>query len=95
MPNVGDFELSKSPHHWQCVAGVTSGEDFNHFLSVLWLQRLASREFPAALSRSLHVEIDPALQIEIEGAVGIDVGVDQRGETAIVFRCHARRPGRL
>ncbi len=34
------------------------------------------------------VEIYPAVQIEIESAVGIDARIDQRRETAIIFRCH-------
>jgi hypothetical protein len=41
------------------------------------------------------LEIDAAIEIELEATVGIDVTVDQRCETAIVFRRQVRCPFRL
>ena len=32
------------------------------------------------------VEIDPGVQIDVVSAIGVDVGVDQRGQTAKIFR---------
>lgn len=49
--------------------------------------------FGAYSSRGDFAKIYPAVQIEIEPAIGIDVSVDQRCEAAIIFRFHTAVPG--
>ena len=58
--------------------------------SQLWTQK---RAFSRRCSGGDFAEIYPAVQIEIKPAVGIDVSVDQRRETAIIFRHHTTVPG--
>src|SRR3546814_10005514 len=46
-------------------------------------------------SGSKPPKIDPALQIEVEAAIRIDVAVNQRCEAAIIIRRHPARPFRF
>src|SRR3546814_6717261 len=39
-------------------------------------------------------DLDPAIQIEVEAAIRIDVAVNQRCEAAIIIRRHPARPFR-
>src|SRR3546814_4170522 len=43
-------------------------------------------------SGSKPPKIDPAIQIEVEAAIRIDVAVNQRCEAAIIIRRHPARP---
>src|SRR3546814_7318402 len=46
-------------------------------------------------SGSKPPKIDPAIQIEVEAAIRIDVAVNQRCEAAIIIRRHPARPFRF
>src|SRR3546814_3005118 len=46
-------------------------------------------------SGSKPPKIDPAIQIEVEAAIRIDVAVNQRCEAAIIIRRHTARPFRF
>src|SRR3546814_16969567 len=46
-------------------------------------------------SGSKPPKIDPAIQIEIDAAIRIDVAVNQRCEAAIIIRRHPARPFRF
>src|SRR3546814_17165814 len=46
-------------------------------------------------SGSKPPKIDPAIQIEVEAAIRLDVAVNQRCEAAIIIRRHPTRPFRF
>ncbi len=50
------------------------------------------RAFLRRYSRGDFAEIYPAVQIKVEPAVRVDVGIDQRREAAMIFRGHAAVP---
>ncbi len=83
--------LSCSTRRYEWVRDVVHG--FAKIPTKIGISRLSFATRIFASSRGDFAEIYPAVQIEIEPAIGIDVNIDQRREAAIIFPCHTTVPG--